>query len=367
MMSIGKRKLAWILAGTALLLLAGVLAGSLFRGYIATRLVQPPVSYSRTLKVTVPDNVYPQDYTVSLFMENEDGDRVAISEPVTITVENVSEIPDDEPQDPASNTESPDGSDEGEGGGGSSGGGGGGGGEPIKPLRRSIYYPQRGHAISGFFSGIVTEGYRFVAKLGSNTAFLVNDSVRMKQPDDYWLFISAKHDAPAPVHLAVYVNDKAWKTLLLDKGDNKYRTHRVGLLRGFRTGRIKFRLVNDTYNKAQPENENEDRNLYLEWWALSNQSNPQSLNVGGAAPAAAAPAADTQYRPRGWSLMPELNRYISEELGPQHVNFDIWKYYAWRLAAPKTNRAAISSESHLRAVMRYWKAQSPASPRGDYL
>lgn len=358
-----KKRVVLLSSLVALFLVAGILSSSTGQQYLATRLVQPPVSYSRVIKLKVPEDTYPQDYNFNINVADEDGNMIAMSEQVTVTVENVSEIPEDEPDD----TDSDDQDNDSSGGGGSSSSGGGGG-DPstLKPLRRSLFYPQRGHAINGFFSGIVYENSRYVAKLGSNTAFLLNDKVGMRQPDDYWLFINAKHDAPAPVHLAVYLNDRAWKTFLLEKGDNQYRTHRVGLLRDFRNGRIKFRLVNDVYDKSDPDNENADRNLYIQWWALSNQSNPQSLSVGGVADSASN-APPTQYRAGGWALMPDLNRYISQELGPQHVNFDIWKYYAWRLSAPSTNRASISSESHLRAVMRYWKSNQPTKPRGSYL
>lgn len=127
-----------------------------------------------------------------------------------------------------------------------------------------------GHSIAGPFSGVFTEGKKKVVTLAGNTARLAKKITIAR--GNYWLEIHAKHDKPGPVQVAIDVNGKLWKKITLTGNDNKYRTTRVGLLRNFAGATIRFRLLNDVYDKKNPTNADKDRNLSIEYWRLVGQS-----------------------------------------------------------------------------------------------
>ena len=252
------------------------------------------------------------------------------------------------------------------GGDGNSGGGGGGGdSEPplAKPVRTYINQSEQGHQISGSHSGVVTDGSQTVVTLAHAKAAL---SKNMSVPaDDYWLDIRAKHDRPGPVKLAIYINNKAWKVISLDKNDNRYRIHRVGLLRNFSRGNIRFRFLNDVYDKNNPTNADTDRNLHIDWWRLTTGI---GSSVTASVPGTGGPSATATKksgRSKGWSLLPRLNSFIRSNLGPQHVTFNIWSYYARRLTISPSDRSSIQNQSQLESKMHYWRTVSPNRPRGD--
>lgn len=120
------------------------------------------------------------------------------------------------------------------------------------------------HIIVGDYSGI--EPSKQTAVLASNRSYLER-TVSVPQ-NDYWLDVQVRNDSPAPVYFAVYLNDKAWKIVRATTGTNSYQLHRAGLLRDFTGGRIKFRMINDTYDKSDPTNAETDRNLHIDWWRL---------------------------------------------------------------------------------------------------
>ncbi|MEX2054585.1 MAG: hypothetical protein WD972_00245, partial [Candidatus Andersenbacteria bacterium] len=70
-------------------------------------------------------------------------------------------------------------------------------------------------------------------------------------------------------------------------------------------------------------------------------------------------------RSAGWTLLPALNSYITQELGAEHVTFDIWQYYAVRLTVAAAHRASIPTEERLRSIMRFWQGVRPDRPRGE--
>ena len=257
--------------------------------------------------------------------------------------------------------------DSGSGDGDSGGGGGDGGGDesdstPARPDITKTYQVEIGHRLEGDHSGIVPAGNGQVAKIAHGRAILEG---RVSVPrNNYWLNIRVRHDQPGPVDMAVYLNGRAWKTVRLTKADNNYYTHQVGLLRDFSGGTIRFRLLNDTYHTSRPTDEDTDRNLFVDWWQLTTSSAiPKAPSSSATTPTGGGLIAGT--RSTGWSLIPGLNQYIREELGAQYVRFDVWQYYAWRLTARTGHRANISSPSHLRNVMRYWRGVNPERPYGQ--
>lgn len=156
------------------------------------------------------------------------------------------------------------------GGGGSSGGGGGGAESTTKstaPGRTITFQIEKDHKITGAYSGI--EPSKKTVVLGGSNAS-VERKVTVAR-GTYYLEVHAKHDKPGPVNMVVYLNNKAWKVVKLDKNDNKYRTHRLGLLKNFSGGTIRFRLLNDTFDKKDPANTDKDRNLHIDWWRLVAQ------------------------------------------------------------------------------------------------
>lgn len=158
-------------------------------------------------------------------------------------------------------------------GGNSGGGGGGGGGGDESDAQAEVtarildFKVSANHQLTGAYSGLVSVGSKRVAKLASPAAAL-SRSVSVPA-DNYWLDVRVKHDRPGPVKMAVYLNNRAWQVIALTKADNKYYTHRLGLLRNFRQGTIRFRLLNDTFDRRQPSDEEKDRNLFIESWRLT--------------------------------------------------------------------------------------------------
>ncbi|MEX1997654.1 MAG: hypothetical protein WEA04_03185 [Candidatus Andersenbacteria bacterium] len=246
--------------------------------------------------------------------------------------------------------------------GGSDSGGDGGGDSSsdeasAAPVRTLNFQVEQGHTILGSYSGIQKSGSQTVVKLAHPGAVLERQVTAPR--DNYWLDVHVRHDRPGPIHMAVYLNNRAWKVIKFDQNDNKYRTHRIGLLRNFAGARIRFRLLNDTYDKANPANEELDRNLFIDWYRLTTGSSP------AVAPPPSSRPQTASRRSAGWNILPQLNSYITQELGAAHVTFDIWQYYARRLTAPTNSPEAIQSETQLRNVMQYWKGVRPARPRGD--
>lgn len=245
-------------------------------------------------------------------------------------------------------------------GGGGGGGDGGGSGDNEEPAATPIptifrYQTESSPRVAGQHSGPILDQGRTVIKLAHERAFVDQKvSVPLR---DYWLFLNAKHDFPGPVDIGIYINGWPWKAARLDKNDNKYRTHAIGRLRNFAGGTIRFRFLKDKFDLSDPTNEQKDRNLFIDWWALST-GNTVPLGVGGS-------GGRRVITSSGQYLMPGLNQIIREELGDQHVNFDIWKYYAHRLVAQPTASEAINSELRLRHIMRYWHQVSPNHPRGS--
>jgi hypothetical protein len=290
----------------------------------------------KKLRLTIPQDTMPGTYKFNVGWE--DDSLLGLSEEITVIVDN-----DDGGND---------------NGGGDGGGGGGGGGDAevqARPVRSYTYAPHKGHVIAGSYSGIRKDGGLTVVTLAHAKARLAKKVAVVK--DSYWLYVNVKHDKPGPVDMAVYLNDKAWKVLRLDKGDDRYRTHRVGLLRNFSGGTIRFRFLNDAYDKSDPTNEAKDRNFHIASWGLTTDASRLPItkvtsNVGGG-------------RVGNITLLPRLNQVIREELGRGFVTFDIWKYYAARLTISPKAREAIRSDAQLRNVMKYWKGVRPSRPRGD--
>lgn len=221
---------------------------------------------------------------------------------------------------------------------------------------RTYVFPAERGTVRGSYSGVARDGSRRVAKLAHPQAFLRQTVAVLR--GTYAFDVTAKHDQPGPVRGVVYVNGRAWRQFALEKGDNLYRTHRVGVLSGFQGGTVTFRMANDTdvYDRLDPANEEKDRNFYVASWRLTTDLQvPVAGAVGGVGGT----------RSAGWNLLPGLNTMIEQELGRQHVNFDIWQYYARRLTVSLTNSESIQSLDKLRAAMRYWKSVSPRRPRGQ--
>lgn len=156
------------------------------------------------------------------------------------------------------------------GGGGSSGGGNGGGGPEVtacQPVSRQ-YQAENGHQVSGSYSGPVTQNGTRVVKLAHGRAVLEKKITVAR--GDYWLEARLRHDRPGPVYAAVYLNNRPWKVVKLAGNDDQYRTHRLGLLRNFSGATIRFRLLNDAYDRANPSNEATDKNFFIDWWQLTS-------------------------------------------------------------------------------------------------
>ena len=226
--------------------------------------------------------------------------------------------------------------------------------EPIdkSDYRTFIFQAERGHSISGNYSRAELDNNRGIATIAHEKASF-GKKVQVPR-SNYWLYINAKHDKPGPVDVAIYVNNRAWKVIRLDKNDNRYRTHRVGRLRNFANATIRFRFLNDVWDANDPNNANKDRNLHVDWWALSENSKQPAVTNKKFSPKQSA----------GIQILPRLNSIIREELGPQHINLDIWHFYAKRLTIVPTALESIQTEDHLRKVMRYWKGANPSRPRG---
>ncbi len=329
-----------------LFLLAGaVITGSIvlsvpeIQKFITTSVVSETI-LEQKVAITIPADAPPGDHTFNITVEDgQIGDTLAQSEPVTIKVLG--------PTDSGEETSGD------EGGGGS----GGVGGDAAASINIVTYpfAPERGHQTSGSNTTIVEDQERVVARLAGNTS-TVSKVVRVTR-ENYWLYITARHDQPEPVQVAVYIDGQAWKVLTMEQGDNKYRIHQVGLLRSFAGSEISFKFINDVYDRQDVTNEVTDRNFFIDAWALSTDPKldkiraPQSGVVKGA-------------KTTGAKLLPRLNAIIREELGERFVTWDIWSYYAPRLVAQPNRREAIGTEDRLRTVMKFWRAASPQKPRG---
>ncbi|MBI4021765.1 MAG: hypothetical protein HY372_00225 [Candidatus Andersenbacteria bacterium] len=247
------------------------------------------------------------------------------------------------------------------GGGGGGGGGGGddGGGEPQRPPSRTItFQAETGHRLSGSFSGIEKDSGRTVIKLAHPGAVLQR---RVSVPaGNYRFLLTAKHDRPGPVDIAIFVNNRLVKIVRLDKNDNAYRTHEALKLNNFSGGTIRFQFRNDAFDRRHPTAAEADRNAYIDKWALTTAPaapakttvSPQAVSRDGS-------------RSAGWSILPNLNTYIERLLGRQFITFDIWQYYARRLTLPTNSPAAIQTVGKLEDVMRFWQGTRPRQPRGD--
>lgn len=274
----------------------------------------------------------------------------------------------DEAPEPTPSNNPPSSGGDGDSGGGSGGGSGNGGGggdnsepTPDKPKRTYTYPTARDHQISGSYSGIIKEGARTVARLAHPSAVL---SKKVQTPaDNYYLDVQVKHDKPGPVDMVVYLNNRPWKVIRLDKADNKYRVHRLGQLRNFKGATISFRMRQgtDMFDRTNPIEDN-DRNLFIEWWRLTNQNTPLTTQT---APTGTGGGTTRTTRSTGQNLLPNLNSYIEQELGKQHINFPTWQYYAWRLTVPASHPASIGDETELRSVLKFWKGAQPQKPYGE--
>lgn len=257
------------------------------------------------------------------------------------------------------------------GGGGSGSSGGGdssdGGNEEVatRALRTYTNQAEKDQTVSGPYSGIIKDGTRTVAKLAANSSSLQKKVAVTR--DNYWLDVTVKHDQPGPVTFAVYVNNQAWKVVKLDKNDNQYRTHRIGQLRNFAGGTIRFRLLNDTFDKSDPTNEAKDRNLYVDSWQLTTNDKFVSVPLttkSTATKKATSSASAGRARSAGWAILPNLNQIVTEELGAEFVTPPIWEYYAQRLTIAPSFPLSIQTEGALRNAMRYWKGVRPNDPKG---
>lgn len=342
------RRLIVVVVVVVLILAVITLLLPWLRRYLLTQVVpgieEEEQRFEKRLKLTIPHDTQPGEYELRVSWEDpQEGRLLTLSDPVTIVV--------------SSNGDDVGGG--GDGGGNGSGNGGGSGdsgaNELSAPVRTFAFSPDRGHRVYGAYSGIRSDKGLSVVTLAHARAGL-EKKVSVSR-GDYWLYINAKHDRPGPVDVAVYLNNRAWKVVRLDKNDDRYRTHRIGLLRQFSGGVIRFRFLNDIYDKSDPTNEAKDRNLHIASWGLT--TDPSRL------PVAKTSRAVGGGRSQGWEVLPRLNQVIREELGSRFVVLDIWRYYAHRLTTKPTNREAIQSEAHLRNVMRYWKNVSPLRPRGE--
>jgi hypothetical protein len=331
------------------ILLVGVIAVSLIffispdLRKLVTTSVLTETTIEQTAVITIPEDAPAGEHVFSITVEDEQfGDLLAQSEPITIRVLEKN----DQGEDVTTAR------------GGSGGGGGSGGEAQSEDGSRKTYplAPERGHELLGANTTLVDDQGRVIVRLAGGSSML-KKTVKVTR-DNYWLYVTARHDQPAPVQAAIYLDGRAWKILTLDQGDDKYRMHQVGLLRDFGSGEISFKFLNDVYDQQDINNEKTDRNFWLDSWALSTDPNlsrissPYSGAVRGT-------------KTTGVTLLPRLNSIIREELGTQFVIWDIWSYYAPRLVAAPERRDAIGTEERLRTVMKFWRSVRPDLPRGE--
>lgn len=247
----------------------------------------------------------------------------------------------------------------GSGNGGNDGGGGGSSGEeePVAaPVKEYAFAAASNQQITGKYAGVVPVGSISIVKLTATTDTLARD---VKVPKgDYTFYLRAKHDRPGPVTAVIYVNNKAWKVIKLDKNDNQFRTHKVGILKNFSGGKIHFRLLSDAFDRNDPANEDKDRNLFVEAWGLTTGTvAPKNLKgvpmgTGGSGGSGA-----------GTQLLPGLNETMKQVgIAPTR---EVWRYYAWRVTRPAKHPAAITTQQQLLEAMRFWQDSRPLKPYGE--
>lgn len=354
MTAAARRVSFFLLFGVGIWLLVALVP--LMHRYLTTAVFQEQ-QIARTLKLEVAEDTPPGTYSFQVAWEDPREQRLlALSQPLTVTV--LEEDKDDE------NADTDDSAREAIGtgtGGGPTGDSGAGGGEEAsgdstetdETDRTFTFQAEVNHQITGAWSGIRSDGSRRVATLAHPRARL-SRAVTVPR-GDYWLDVNAKHDRPGPVDMAIYLNNRAWKVIRLGLNDNAFRTHRVGRLRNFAGGKIHFRMLTDQYDRSNPGNEETDRNLHIDWWRLTTKDEL----------AVTASARGTGTARTGLSILRHLNQIIREEVGPQFVNFDTWRYYARRLTAPNSRPEAIETEGHLRNILRFWRGVQPNLPRGN--
>lgn len=339
-------KLYLVLTIAAAGLVGLVLTVPEWRKFITASLVTE-TTLEQKVVITIPADATPGEQTFNINVEdNEYGDLLAQSEPVTVYVLAETE----------SGVDSMESTSDGVGATSEVGGGGGGEEMALLDIRTYAFAVERGHQLEGKNTSIVDDQGRVVVRLAGNTS-VVKRAVRVTR-DRYWLYVTARHDKPGPVQVAVYVDGQAWKVFALEAGDDQYRMHRIGLLRDFGGSEISFKFINDEFDRQNVSNEETDRNFFLDAWALSTDPNldriraPYSGLIKGT-------------KTVGINLLPRLNTIIREELGAQFVSWDIWSYYAPRLVAQPGRREAIGTEDRLRTVMKFWRAVRPQRPRGE--
>lgn len=324
--------------------------------YLKTQVVPEEVTVPNDLTqefTWTPDSdTAPGKYVVQLDATDSEGTAAAHTVTINVVAPTVTETG---------------GNDDPKGGGdGGSGGGGGGSGdssedsvERPRPVQH-VFEAESGHTISGSYSGI--EPNKKTVVLAHPQAVLERKVTVAK--NNYYLDVHARHDRPGPVKVAVYLNNRAWKVIVLNKNDNQYRTHRLGQLRNFSGGTIRFRLINDVYDRNDPANGDKDRNLHVDWWRLT--TDPSAVSAPEALRSPTRPVGGgTTARSPGWDILPRLNDITKEELGARHVTPTVWQYYATRLTVPSNHKASIQAESELRTVMKYWRGVRPSQPYGD--
>lgn len=247
-----------VLSGVAAIILLIMVASPDLPLYLRTQVV-PEVSEEVDAEFTwtPTSDTPPGDYPLTLQITDENG-AVTTEEVIITVLPEIAEQPEAEPR-----------RDEGDRGGGDSGGGDSGGGDdretPPASTRRAVtLQAESGHTISGSYSGV--EPNKTTVVLAHARAILER-TVKL-DPANFWLEFRVKHDRPGPVYVAVYLNNRAWKVIALTQNDNQYRTHRVGLLRNFSGGKIRFRFLNDLHDKNDPTNADKDRNFHIDWWRL---------------------------------------------------------------------------------------------------
>lgn len=181
------------------------------------------------------------------------------------------------------------------GGGGTGGGGGGesgGGGEELAPARgrrARRHVPQLPATVTEVGPPIITTAERTgrsAPRLVGDQSFssdrqrhglrtgllLAHGRVRAEyviaaRPGDYLVELTAQHDRPAPVQIAVYVNERPWKVVTFRRGNGRFEQLPVGILRNFSRGTLTLRFVNDYFDAAQfgaTEDERHDRNAFID-------------------------------------------------------------------------------------------------------
>ncbi|MBI4022000.1 MAG: hypothetical protein HY372_01460 [Candidatus Andersenbacteria bacterium] len=329
-----------LLLGLVLIL---VLFSSPVRRYLATQ-VSPIVELqlNRKLKLTVDQQTQPGAYSFKLALEDPVSQQLlALSDPVTVNVTAAATAEERDKDSTDAGTQSA----------------GGGVTVTSQATRRTfVFQAEDSSQVTGSWSGVRSDGQRRVVTLAHQGARL---SRQVAVPaGNYWLDINAKHDRPGPVDIVVYLNNQAWKVIRLSRNDNVYRTHRIGLLKNFSGAAIQFRPLTDTFDRHNPTDENRDRNLNIDWWRLTTETNLTTDRL-------LIPAKDGHDRSRGWHILPRLNQIVREELGQRFISFDLWRYYARRLTSPIYERDAVQTEQHLRNIMRFWRGVRPDQPQGD--